>query len=92
MRKPHGSWVARAAGLLQGRKPRSRYGRDGNKAVPRVEFPRWETYLGSLDKADQKLLGLMTKRVGVALRLQRLNAVVRSTSGSGQFMLWEIER
>ena len=46
----------------------------------------------ALDKDDQKLLALMTKRVGVALRLQRLNAVVRSSSGPGQFMLWEIAR
>jgi len=33
----------------------------------------------ALDKDDQKLLALMTKRVGVTLRLQRLNAVVRSS-------------
>jgi hypothetical protein len=46
----------------------------------------------ALDKDDQKLLALMTKRVGVTLRLQRLNAVVRSSSGPGQFMLWEIAR
>jgi hypothetical protein len=43
-----------------------------------------------LDKDDQKLLALMTKRVGVARRMQRLNAVVRSSTGPGQFMLWEI--
>jgi addiction module HigA family antidote len=30
--------------------------------------------------------------VGIALRLQWLNAVVRSLSGPGQFMLWEIAR
>ena len=46
----------------------------------------------ALDKDDQKLLALMTKRVGVTLRLQRLNGVVRSSSGPGQFILWEIER
>jgi hypothetical protein len=46
----------------------------------------------ALDKDDQKLLALMTKRVGVALRLQRLNNVVRASSGPGQFMLWEIEK
>jgi hypothetical protein len=44
----------------------------------------------SLDKDDQKLLALMTKRVGVALRLERLNSVVRLSSGPGKFMLWEI--
>jgi hypothetical protein len=46
----------------------------------------------ALDKDDQRLLALMTKRVGVALRMQRLNTVVRSSSGPGQFMLWEIAR
>lgn len=44
----------------------------------------------ALDKDDQKLLALMTKRVGVTLRLQRVNGIVRSSSGPGQFMLWEI--
>lgn len=39
---------------------------------------------------DQKLLALMVKRVGVALRLQRNNGIVRSASGPGQYMLWEI--
>ena len=37
----------------------------------------------ALDKDDQKLLALMTKRVGVTLRLQRLNAVVRSVKRAG---------
>ena len=46
----------------------------------------------ALDKDDQKLLALMTKRVGVALRLQRLNSVVRSSSGLGQFRLWDHSR
>jgi hypothetical protein len=46
----------------------------------------------ALDKDDQKLLALMTKRVGVALRLQRLNGIVRSESGTGQYMIWEIAR
>jgi hypothetical protein len=32
----------------------------------------------ALDKDDQKLLALMTKRVGVTLRLQRVNGIVRS--------------
>jgi hypothetical protein len=44
----------------------------------------------ALDKDDQKLLALMTKRVGVALRIQRVNGVVRSTQGPGQYMVWEI--
>jgi hypothetical protein len=44
----------------------------------------------ALDKNDQRLLRLMTKRVGVALRGQRDNGVVRSDQGPGQYMLWEI--
>ena len=44
------------------------------------------------DKSDQRLLRLMTKRVGVALRGQKDNGVVRSSQGTGQFMTWEIER
>jgi hypothetical protein len=39
----------------------------------------------ALDKDDQK-------RVGVALRLQRLNGVIRSANSTGQFMVWEIAR
>ena len=46
----------------------------------------------ALDKDDQKLLALMTKRVGVTLRLQRVNGIVRSASGPGQYMVWEIAR
>jgi hypothetical protein len=46
----------------------------------------------ALDKDDQKLLALMTKRGGVTLRLQRITGVVRSASGTGQYMIWEIAR
>jgi hypothetical protein len=46
----------------------------------------------ALDKDDQKLLALMTNRVGVTPRLQRFNGVVRSSSGPGQYMIWEIAR
>jgi hypothetical protein len=46
----------------------------------------------ALNSEDQKLLALMVKRVGVALRMQRVHGIVRSTNGPGQFMLWEIER
>jgi hypothetical protein len=46
----------------------------------------------ALDKNDQRLLRLMTKRVGVALRGQRDKSVVQSEQGPGQFMLWEIAR
>jgi hypothetical protein len=44
----------------------------------------------ALDKDDQRLLRLMTKRVGVALRLQRDKGAVRSEQGPGQYQLWEI--
>jgi len=46
----------------------------------------------ALNKDDQKLLALMTKRVGVALRRQRQNGTVRSANGPGQFMIWDIAR
>lgn len=46
----------------------------------------------ALNREDQKLLRLMTKRVGVALRLQRDKEVVKSSEGPGQYMLWEIAR
>jgi hypothetical protein len=46
----------------------------------------------ALDKNDQRLLRLMTKRVGVALRLQRDKGVVDSVQGPGQYNVWEIAR
>lgn len=46
----------------------------------------------ALDGSDPKLLRLMTKRVGVALRAQRDRELVRAEQGPGQFMLWEIRR
>ena len=46
----------------------------------------------ALDKNDQRLLRLMTKRVGVALRGQRDKGAVQSEQGPGQFMIWEIAR
>lgn len=46
----------------------------------------------ALNREDQKLLRLMTKRVGVALRLQRDKGVVESDQGPGQYMLWEIAK
>lgn len=46
----------------------------------------------ALDKSDQRLLRLMTKRVGVALRGQRENGVVKCEQGPGQYMLWQIVR
>lgn len=46
----------------------------------------------ALDPKDQRLLRLMTKRVGVALRGQREAGVVKSVDGPGQFMLWRLAR
>lgn len=46
----------------------------------------------ALDKHDLKLLRLMTKRVGVALRTQRERGVVESEQGPGQYMLWKMVR
>ena len=46
----------------------------------------------ALDKNDRRLLRLMTKRVGVALRGQRDRGTVQSDQGPGQYMLWEIAR
>lgn len=46
----------------------------------------------ALDKNDQRLLRLMTKRVGVALRGQRDAGRVKSDQGPGQYMVWEIAR
>lgn len=44
----------------------------------------------ALNREDQRLLRLMTKRVGVALRLQKDKGVVRSEQGPGQYVLWEL--
>lgn len=46
----------------------------------------------ALDQTDQRLMRLVTKRVGVALRVQKDNGVVRQTQGLGQFVLWEVAR
>lgn len=46
----------------------------------------------ALDKSDLRLLRLMTKRVGVALRIQRDNGVVSCDQGPGQYMLWSLSR
>lgn len=46
----------------------------------------------ALDKNDLRLLRLMTKRVGVALRGQRGNGSLLSEQGPGQYMLWRVAR
>jgi hypothetical protein len=46
----------------------------------------------ALDQSDQRLLRLMTKRVGVALRGMREQGLTKATQGTGQFMIWEIIR
>lgn len=44
----------------------------------------------ALNREDQKLLRLMTKRVGVALRGQREKGIVKADQGPGQHMLWQL--
>jgi len=44
----------------------------------------------ALDTGNLKLVRLMTKRCGVALRGQRDKGVVQSAQGPGQYMIWEI--
>ena len=46
----------------------------------------------ALHRDDQKLLRLMTMRVGVALRGQRDKGVVTGGEGPGQYVLWQITR
>jgi hypothetical protein len=44
----------------------------------------------AMDAEDRKLLRLMTKRVGVALRDQREKGRTFSTEGPGQYQLWTV--
>ena len=44
------------------------------------------------DKSYQKVLRLMSKRVGVALRTQRANGVIEAARGPGQFVLWKVTK
>jgi hypothetical protein len=44
----------------------------------------------ALNREDQKLLRLMTKRVGVALRGQREKGTVKADQGPGQYILWQL--
>ncbi|MEX0851813.1 MAG: hypothetical protein WD036_00805 [Bauldia sp.] len=46
----------------------------------------------ALDTGDVRLLRLMTKRCGVALRYQRDKGLVRSAQGPCQYHTWEIAR
>ena len=46
----------------------------------------------ALDRSDLRLLRLMTKRVGVALRGQKDGGTVRVLPGPGQMVLWEVAR
>lgn len=46
----------------------------------------------ALDKTDQKLIRLMSKRVGVSLRCQRDAGRVKAVLGPGQYNLWQIDR
>jgi hypothetical protein len=44
----------------------------------------------ALDIGDKKLLRLMTKRVGVALKTQRQKGAVRSKQGPGMYLVWTL--
>ncbi|HWK44095.1 MAG TPA: hypothetical protein VNT30_05225 [Stellaceae bacterium] len=44
----------------------------------------------ALDQSDQRLLRLMTKRVGVALRGMRDQGLTQADQSTGQFMAWKI--
>ncbi|MCB2112196.1 MAG: hypothetical protein R3C42_02080 [Parvularculaceae bacterium] len=44
----------------------------------------------AVDTSDQKLIRLMSKRVGVAVRRMRETGEAISTQGPGQYMLWRI--
>lgn len=46
----------------------------------------------ALNRDDQKLVRLMGKRVALALRGQRDAGTVRSTQGTGQYVLWEVAK
>src|SRR3954447_18925144 len=46
----------------------------------------------AMDAEDQRMLRIMTKRVGVALRDQRDKGRAASVDGPGQFQLWEIAK
>jgi hypothetical protein len=46
----------------------------------------------ALDASDQKLLALMVRRVGSALRHQRDKDRVASTEGPGNYQLWALAR
>jgi len=46
----------------------------------------------ALDKNDQRLLRIMSKRVGVPLRTQLENGLVQCEQGPGQYMLWMIAK
>jgi hypothetical protein len=46
----------------------------------------------ALDKSGQGLMRVMTKRVRVALRIQRDNALVEVEQGPGPFVLWRVAK
>lgn len=46
----------------------------------------------AMNREDQRLLRLMTKRVACALRYQREKGVAESDQGPGQYMLWQISK
>jgi hypothetical protein len=75
-------YAARSGAPLIRGSPCSRPG-VGNGSAKRCCAP-------ALDKSDQRLLRLMIKRAGVALRGQRENGIVRSAQGPRQCILREV--
>ena len=62
---------------------------NGNRS-PRAILP--DSIERASDKSDQRLLRLMTKCVGAALRGQEEHGLVRSAQGPGEYSLWEVAR
>lgn len=58
----------------------------------RVAISRWGFLVErALDKNDQRLLRITSKRVGGRLRTQKENGLVRCEQGPGWYMLWQID-
>jgi hypothetical protein len=67
---------------------------DRQRAAPRhVEHARGDHRQGQPRREARAAHGTATEiGAGVTLRLQRINGIVRSSSGPGQYMVWEIAR
>jgi hypothetical protein len=61
--------------------------RQASKAASPVAIALETRIERTLDKSDPRLLRMMTKRVGVALRGQRESRAVRCGPGPGQYIV-----